>query len=287
MQNKLPRVAVLLAAYNGEQWIANQLDSIWSQEFVTVDVFISLDLSSDSTLTFLQNLEEKHYNLFLLPYGERFGGAAKNFYRLIKDVDVSAYDYVAFADQDDIWLPEKLYRGIGAMQSSKSTAYSSNVTAFWPSGRKKLIKKSYQQKDFDFIFESAGPGCTYVFEATEFIGFKNFVISNWGSVVEIEFHDWLAYAYFRSRDYKWLIDDSPLMLYRQHENNQFGANSSWAAYRSRLNLIKNGWYVHQVRSIVSVLGLAPFTKKFIFLNFMQTRRRNLDAISMLVFGWFF
>ena len=127
MQNKLPRVAVLLAAYNGEQWIANQLDSIWSQEFVTVDVFISLDLSSDGTLTFLQNLEEKHYNLFLLPYGERFGGAAKNFYRLIKDVDVSAYDYVAFADQDDIWLPGKLYRGIRAMQSSKSTAFSSDV----------------------------------------------------------------------------------------------------------------------------------------------------------------
>jgi rhamnosyltransferase len=173
------------------------------------------------------------------------------------------------------------------MQSSKSTAYSSDVTAFWPSGRKKLIKKSYQQKDFDFIFESAGPGCTYVFKVTEFIGFQNFVISNWGSVVEIEFHDWLAYAYFRSRDYKWLIDDSALMLYRQHENNQFGANSSWAAYRSRLNLIKNGWYAHQVRSIASVLGLAPFTKKFIFLNFKQTRRRNLDAISMLVFGWFF
>jgi len=287
MQNKLPRVAVLLAAYNGEQWIANQLDSIWSQEFVTVDVFISLDLSSDGTLTFLQNLEAKHYNLFLLPYGERFGGAAKNFYRLIKDVDVSAYDYVAFADQDDIWLPGKLYRGIRAMQSSKSTAFSSDVTAFWPSGRKKLIKKSYQQKDFDFIFESAGPGCTYVFAATEFIGFKEFVISNWASVVEIEFHDWLAYAYFRSRDYKWLIDDSPLMLYRQHENNQFGANASWAAYRSRLNLIKNGWHAHQVRSIASVLGLAPLTKKFIFLNFKQTRRRTFHTISMLFFGWFF
>jgi len=49
MQNKVPRVAVLLAAYNGEQWIRYQLDSIWSQEGVTVDVFVSLDVSSDST----------------------------------------------------------------------------------------------------------------------------------------------------------------------------------------------------------------------------------------------
>ena len=49
MQNKVPRVAVLMAAYNGERWIHSQLDSIWSQEGVTVDVFVSLDVSSDST----------------------------------------------------------------------------------------------------------------------------------------------------------------------------------------------------------------------------------------------
>ena len=287
MQNKLPRIAVLLAAYNGEKWIANQLDSIWSQEFVTVDVFISLDISTDSTLAFLQILEEKHHNLFLLPYGERFGGAAKNFYRLIKDVDVSGYDYVAFADQDDIWLPGKLYRGIGAMQSSESTACSSDVMAFWASGQTKLIKKSYQQKDFDFIFESAGPGCTYIFATTEFIGFQDFVISNWGSVVEIEFHDWLAYAYFRSRDYKWIIDDLPMMLYRQHDSNQFGANSSFTAYLFRLNLIFNGWYSDQVRNICLILGLTSPSKTFIFFNFIQTRRKKIDAISMLGFSFFF
>ncbi|MCS5551228.1 MAG: glycosyltransferase [Gammaproteobacteria bacterium] len=287
MQNNVPRVAVLLAAYNGEQWIRRQLDSIWSQECVMVDVFVSLDVSSDSTLSLLQNLKFNHNNLFILPYGERFGGAAKNFYRLIKDVDVSAYDYVAFADQDDIWLPRKLYRGVEAMQSFDSKAYSSDVMAFWSNGRQKLIKKSYHQKRFDFIFESAGPGCTYVFRVEPFLDFQDFVISNWTRVLEIEFHDWLAYSFFRSRGHKWLIDISPMMLYRQHENNQFGANSSWAAYLSRLNLIKDGWYALQVRTISRVLGLSPPSKRFIFSNFMQTRRKKLDAISMLIFCWFF
>lgn len=286
MQNKVPRVAVLLAAYNGEQWISYQLDSIWPQEGVTVDVFVSLDLSSDNTLSLLQSLECNHTNLFILSYGERFGSAAKNFYRLIKEVDLSTYDYVAFADQDDIWLPEKLCHGVEVMQSSGSKAYSSDVMAFWSNGRKKLIKKSYPQKKFDFLFESAGPGCTYIFRVESFLDFQDFVISHWAKVLEVE-HDWLAYAFFRSRDYKWLIDISPTMLYRQHEKNQFGANVSWAAYLFRLRLILNGWYALQVQTISQVLGLPPVSKSFIFSNFMQTRRKKRDAIIMLIFSLFF
>jgi len=287
MNNKTPRVAVLLAAYNGEQWIRSQLDSIWSQEGVSVDVFVSLDFSSDGTLNFLQDLKDNHNNLYILPYGDTFGGAAKNFYRLIKDVDVAAYEYIAFSDQDDIWLSGKLSRGIEAMKTSDSDAYSSDVMAFWLDGRQKLIKKSYAQREYDFMFESAGPGCTYIFRVEPFLDFKTFIISNWSIVLKIEFHDWLAYSFFRSRDHKWLIDDSPMMLYRQHDDNQFGANSSWAAYLSRLKLIKNGWYSHQVRNISQVLGVAPPSKRFIFFNFMQTRRKKLDAVSMLMFGCFF
>jgi rhamnosyltransferase len=287
MQNKVPRVAVLLAAYNGERWIRYQLDSIWSQEGVAVDIFISLDYSSDSTLSLLQSLQSKHNNLFILSYGERFGGAAKNFYRLIKEVDISKYDYVAFSDQDDIWLSNKLYRGIETMESSGSTAYSSDVMAFWSNGRQKLIKKSYPQKRFDFIFESAGPGCTYIFCIEPYLDFQDFVISHWARVLEVEFHDWLAYAFFRSRGHKWLIDNSPTMLYRQHEFNQFGANSSWVAYLRRLSLIKEGWFVNQVQTISKILGLPHVSKKFILSNFMQTRRKKRDAISMLIFLFVF
>lgn len=287
MQNALPKVAILLAAYNGEKWIRKQLDSIWSQEAVAVDVFVSLDVSSDRTLNMLQILKYDHPNLFVLPYGEKFGCAAKNFYRLIKEVDVSKYDYVAFADQDDIWLPGKLSTGVGAMKSSLSKAYSSDVIAFWPNGRQKLVKKSYSQKRFDYIFESAGPGCTYIFSVEPYLNFKDFVISNWVRVSEVEFHDWLAYAYFRSRGHKWLIGSSSMMLYRQHANNQFGANASRAAYLHRLNLVTSGWYAQQVQNICQVLGLPMLSKKFIFFNFRQTRRKTLHAISMLVFCCFF
>ena len=118
MKSEIPSVAVLIAAYNGEEWISKQLDCILSQEDVVVDIFVSLDRSSDRTLSLLKSKKYNCPNLSILSYGERFGGAAKNFYRLIKEVDLTSYDYVAFADQDDIWLPEKLNHGIQAMQSS-------------------------------------------------------------------------------------------------------------------------------------------------------------------------
>ena len=206
---------------------------------------------------------------------------------VIKDVDFSMYDFVAFADQDDIWLSEKLCHGIQAMKSSGSKAYSSDVMAFWPNGQQKLIKKSYTQKRFDFIFESAGPGCTYIFHVEPFLDFKKFITSHWERVLEVEFHDWMAYSFFRSKGYKWLIDDNPTMLYRQHENNQFGANSSWTAYVSRLRLIAEGWYANQTRLITMLLDIPPVSKRFIILNFMQTRRKKLDSFSMLIFSLFF
>ena len=134
MQNKVPKVAVLLAAYNGEQWIGHQLDSIWSQEGVTVDIFVSLDLSSDNTLSLLQSIKCNHTNLFILPYGERFGGAAKNFYSLMKEVDLSMYDYVAFADQDDIWLKDKLFEAYSHITSIGADAFSSDVIAQYALG---------------------------------------------------------------------------------------------------------------------------------------------------------
>jgi len=85
------RVGVLFAAYNGLNWIDEQVVSILNQEHVSVHIFISVDLSSDLTYEWCKQLEEVNQNITVLEYGERFGGAAKNFYRLIKDVEFSGF----------------------------------------------------------------------------------------------------------------------------------------------------------------------------------------------------
>lgn len=286
MNENKPKIAVLMAAYNGEKWIKKQIDSIFSQENVLVDLYISLDLSNDNSLLIIKDSLKKHSNLFLLPYGKKFGCAAKNFFRLINEVDISSYDYVAFADQDDIWLSAKLIHSINTMKTREADAYSADAIAFWPDNKKKLVKKSYPQKKYDFMFESAGPGFTYVFSIKSFLEFQEFTTSNLDIVLQLE-HDWLAYSYFRSKGYKWIIDNIPMVYYRQHDNNQFGANVSLSSYKHRLNLITNGWYANQVRTIVKILELPSVNKRFIFSNLLDTRRKITHAMSMLVFMLFF
>lgn len=284
---KLPKIAVLLAAYNGKSWIQDQITSILKQNNVQVDIFVSIDFSSDGTYDFLVDLQKIHTNISVLDYGQRFGGAAKNFYRLIKDVDISKYDYVSFSDQDDLWFSDKLYRGISAIELKGLDAYSCDVKAFWPNGKTKIIKKSYPQKKYDFIFQSAGSGATYIFCSNVLSEFKKFILANWIDVNKIDLHDWLIYAYCRSNNFKWFIDPYVGMLYRQHTNNEFGANASLSSYTKRLSMLRNGWYFGQVFKISKLLGITPPNRSFIFSNFMQIRRKKIDILFLVLLTIFF
>ena len=293
MTNK-PSVAVLLAAHNGIEWIKEQIDTIFQQKEVNIFIFISVDVSSDGTFEWCKELHEKNSRIKVLPYGNHFGGAAKNFFRLIKDVNLNLFDFVSLADQDDIWLPNKLSRAVEIIKNRKLEGYSSNVVAFWKDGRDKLIKKSSSQKKFDYFFESGGPGCTYVFKRNSIQKFKKFLIKNWSLVNEVESHDWLIYAYFRSLSMLWHIDKTPSMYYRQHKNNQVGANLNWKAHLYRLQKINSGWYRREVQRIVNLLKPHAYetivlNRLFLIFNFHKLRRRLKDALVFLIiniFGFF-
>jgi rhamnosyltransferase len=282
----VPKIAILLTAYNGENWIREQLKTILLQKDVEIDLYVSLDLSTDKTKEIIVEFQKFNQNIFLLKYGEKFGGAAKNFFRLFKDVELSSYDFVSLSDQDDIWLSEKLINGIKIMNSNKFDGYSSNVIAFWENGNKKLIQKAFPQKKFDFMFESGGPGCTYILRSNLVSDFKLFLIQNWSEINKIELHDWFIYAFSRSRKYKWHIDKNPTMLYRQHKHNQFGANISLKSYIIRLKKILNGWYFCEVNKISNLLSLPEPTFKFIILNLFSLRRRTIENFYILIFSFF-
>ena len=288
-----PSVAVLLAAYNGMEWIEEQVSSILSQKSISIEIFISVDLSNDKTHEWCQDLAGKNAHVKVLPYGEKFGGAAKNFFRLIRDVDFSCFDYVALSDQDDIWDSSKLHHAIRTIEQDSLDGYSSDVIAFWSNGREKLVKKSFPQKKFDYFFEAAGPGCTYVLKQQPTQKFKKFLIKNWENINCIESHDWLIYAFFRSRSMSWCIDSEPLMLYRQHESNQVGSNFGFLAYLKRIKMVKSGWYRSEVRKISEIVSINDDAFNldiwFLIKNFYQLRRQNRDTfilLLMILLGFF-
>lgn len=282
-----PNIAILLAAYNGMAWIEWQINSILQQKKVRIDIYISVDISSDGTYEWCKNLASKNICVNVLPYGERFGGASKNFFRLIRDVDFSVYDYISLADQDDVWLPYKLIHAVNILEKDDVDAYSSDVIALWNDGKEKIVKKSYSQKKLDYYFESAGPGCTYVFNYDSAQLLKIFINSNWTDVNCIESHDWFIYAFFRSRNMPWYIDTTPLMFYRQHEFNQVGLNFGFLAYLKRIKMIKSGWYrleVTRISELVNIDNGSEFNLKkwFLIKNFFELRRRIRDVFILLI-----
>lgn len=151
-----PNVLVLMTAYNGEKWINQQVETILQQKNVNITLFISVDVSTDTTYEKCKILANQYANITVLEYGERFGGAAQNFFRLIRDVDLEAFDYIAFADHDDVWLDMKLSHAINIINSEKVAAFSSDVVAFWGNGKQRLVKKSYSQKNMIIFLKLLG-----------------------------------------------------------------------------------------------------------------------------------
>lgn len=249
-----PKIAIALAVFNGALWLPEQVNSILVQQDVDVTIFISIDPSVDGSEVLCDMFAQQHVNIIVLPNAGKFGGAAKNFFRLIRDVDFSGFDYFAFADQDDVWFEDKLINAVNKIVETKSDGYSSNVLAFWSNGDKKLIEKAQPQREWDYLFEAAGPGCTYVMTVELASEIKQTVIASWLEVNQLGLHDWFSYAYARANGFKWYIDPWPSMLYRQHANNQVGVNAGWQAFLYRLKKISSGWGIKQSALIAKLIG---------------------------------
>lgn len=252
---KIPSVLVLIAAYNGLRWLPKQVESILNQESVRVKLLISVDVSVDGTEQWVDEFALSDDRVTVLPHGMRFGGAAPNFFRLLREADLSDVDFVSLADQDDIWLPNKLSRAVNVLDNTKMDAYSSDVIAFWPDGRQSRVRKSQAQVEWDFLFEAAGPGCTYVMRTALAKNLQIDLRHQAERANQIGLHDWFIYAYARTHQNHWVIDDQALILYRQHEHNQVGVNQGIAGFLHRYRKVLNGWAINQAILIADLVGV--------------------------------
>ena len=111
------RVDVLVATYNGEKYLREQLDSIINQTYKNIRILISDDCSKDKTQEILQEYEKKDNRIKIFLHQQNLG-SNKNFEFLIKQVESKFY---MLSDQDDVWLPEKIERTIIRNQKVFST----------------------------------------------------------------------------------------------------------------------------------------------------------------------
>lgn len=252
MSIDFPAIAVLMAVKDGLAYLPQQLESIFNQQQCHVTLLVSDDCSTDGSCEYIQKCSAERHNLKLLPYGLVHGSAAKNFYRLITEAEFAGFDYIAFADQDDIWQPDKLIRHIHLAQVHHADGVSSNVIAFWTNGLERLLDKAQPQRKFDYLFESAGPGCTFLMTPWLISKLRDQLLNDASPAKDVVFHDWLTYAVCRAHGHHWYIDAQPSIHYRQHQNNLIGANVGLGAKWQRLNKLQQKWYRGEVLKIATV-----------------------------------
>ena len=131
------KIIVLLAAYNGENYIAQQLQTILNQTHKPHKMLINIDQSRDKTESIVKEFAKTNPEIQILNFNKRFGSAAANFIHLLKNADLKSFEYIALSDQDDLWKEDKLEKAIQKLQQGYH-CYSSNVEAFWNDDQKKL-----------------------------------------------------------------------------------------------------------------------------------------------------
>lgn len=284
------KTSILLAAYNGEHYIQEQLKTILEQTFKPSKIFINIDQSDDNTISIVQEYAKKNPEIHILNTCKKFGSAAANFIYLLSSVDLSSFDYIALADQDDLWSADKLEKAIQKLEQGYD-GYSSNVEAFWADGKRKILAKNQPQKKFDHMFESAGPGCTFVITKKLAMTFQDFLKKNQIITSQMkQYHDWLIYTFARSNNFKWFIDGYVSVQYRQHDLNDFGAHVGFSGFFVRVKRVLLGEGFDQVLRLIKMLKLEkdPFVKQwyplsrfgFLRLAFYapQCRRRLREKI---------
>ncbi len=285
----LNKCLVLLATFNGEKYIKKQLESILNQKQIEVKIVVSDDMSSDLTIDIIKSFSDPRIEI--LPNIGKFGSASQNFFRLIRDVDFSNFEFVAFSDQDDVWNLDKLVFSIQKIQNYNCDVFSSNVIAFWDNGKELLLDKSQNQKKHDHFFGSAGPGCTYVMKNSLISDFKTQLLKHEKLSRKIDLHDWLIYTFARENNYRWHVDFKSTMRYRQHINNEFGANSGLKAVKSRWHNARNGWYRKQIlltarfcetnNNITKWLSSnSYFDRLCLFANIFNYKKKPVEALFL-------
>lgn len=248
----MKEVQVLLSSYNGEKYIREQIDSILAQENVAVKLLVRDDGSMDKTVEILKAYEEANDNIWVL-YGENLG-VIHSFFTLIEEAEEA--EFTAFADQDDVWLPEKLFRAVSALEEQKSELPLVYCSA------KQLVDEQLNPLSQALHYNNVRPafgnalvenmctGCTCVINREMLQLLK-------GRTPDFTvMHDFWIYL-VGSCFGRVLYDKESYILYRQHSGNELGAASSLLEnYKRRIKNFKKhrGQLTRQAGELLRLYG---------------------------------
>ncbi|MBQ3397035.1 MAG: glycosyltransferase [Synergistaceae bacterium] len=228
MPSMIPSVAVIMSTYNGERYLAEQIDSILAQKNVHVELFIRDDGSKDNTREIISDYVKKYNNIHA-EFGSNMGWIRSFIYALQNAPD---FDYYAFSDQDDFWLEEKLITAVNAIQREENE-YGKNIpvicqtNAFITDGNLNVLKQTHTEGRlatvYSFALREIGRGCCMVLNAKVRELSRHM---NDSKLFYDKAHDVALAEMTVAVGGRFVIEPAPLMKYRQHGDNSLGAPSS-------------------------------------------------------------
>jgi glycosyltransferase involved in cell wall biosynthesis len=227
----VPLVSVALATHNGEKFLRQQLNSIYAQTYPNVEVVVSDDRSTDGTVAILEEYRRSHGLAYRV--NETNLGYPKNFE---KAASLCNGAYIAFSDQDDIFLPDKietLVHEIGgySLIYSDATLIDEEGTVFAPSYMRYVNFPMLTGKPFkELVFSCFIRGFQVLFT-------RELLRAALPMPERVTHDDWFTILAAKRDGIKYL--DRPLVHYRQHGRNVTGSLVRFSALREFAAVVRN------------------------------------------------
>ena len=213
MSERMPLVSVILGTYNGETYLREQLDSLFTQTYARIEIVAVDDGSSDGTVGILREYAARHPAMTVYINPENLG-FIKNFE---KGARLSTGDLISFCDQDDHWSPDKIEKMVAAIGQHPMIFCDSALCDehLQPLG-KNISDLVHQQSFYD---------CRQLCVFSRMYGHAILITRDLFQkaspfIKEMPHDGWLAFHATLFGGAKFLPE--PLVKYRQHASNVFG-----------------------------------------------------------------
>ncbi|MBK4216381.1 glycosyltransferase [Paracoccus caeni] len=234
-------VVILLATYRGEDYIDTQLDSIAAQSHPHWRLIVSDDSPDDLTREKVRHFSAgRPAGQVQLIDGPR-KGATQNFLHLLQQAPEG--QMLAFCDQDDRWLPEKLAHAVKALSSHPGPAHYAARTIVADENLNPITETRHFRRPLTFrnaLVQACMAGNTSVFNAPA----ASILKQGTGSARDagVISHDWWAYQLTSGAGATMIHDATPALLYRQHPQSEMGRNDTAGAMARRVGMLFAGDY---------------------------------------------
>lgn len=227
---KTKKVQVLMSTYNGERFLREQMESVLNQTWKNLEILIRDDGSQDQTREILKDYNERYSNIHI--FLEDNCGVVRSFFELLKKSDA---DFVAFCDQDDIWMERKIEAAVAKLRQEQGPAlYCSNKILTDSAGNPMNRQDSRKRRPGfgNAAVECICTGCTAVMNRELADIIKKRLPDH------AILHDWWSYlvaCYVGTV----IFDEHAYIKYRQHEQNVVGARPGfWGGVCSKAAYLK-------------------------------------------------